>query len=110
MKKTFIALTVASLAAINIMAADVALSPRAADREIHTASGPNNDPNLATARPLNVSPRVQDSQIRTAAGTDTTVAPSLQCARMMTGSPKEISACADHPGAAMPCCSVAATK
>lgn len=105
-----IASAVATLTSVNLLAADVALSPRAADHQSHIIAGTNNDPNLAAANPLPVSPRLLERQAKTVGGVDTTVTPSLMCARQMTGSPKMISACADHPGAPMPCCSVAGSK
>lgn len=109
-RNLLITVGVAAVATVNLMAADVALSPRAADHQTKTIAGTNNDPNLAAGRSISISPRSLDRQVRTVAGTDTTVSPSLMCVRTMTGSPKDISACADHPGAPMPCCSVAASK
>jgi hypothetical protein len=103
-------LGVAALATVNVMAADALLSPRAAEQQIRIVPGTSQDPNLAAARPTAVSPRVLDNQTRTASGKNDPVTPGLVCTRNMTGTPKEISACADHPGAPMPCCSVAATK
>jgi hypothetical protein len=105
-----ITLSVAALAAVNVMATEALLSPRASEQQIRIAPGTNNDPNLAAARPTSVSPRVLDNQVKTVASKSDPVTPALDCARHMTGSPKIISACADHPGAPMPCCSVAAAK
>jgi len=109
-RSLFITIGVAALATVNVLAADVALSPRASDRQTHIISGTNNDPNLATANGAPISPRLLDRRAKTVAGEDKTVSPSLMCTRMMTGSPKQISACADHPGAPMACCAVAASK
>ena len=106
-RNLIITLSVTVLAAVNVMAADALLSPRAADQQIKTAAAPNNDPNLAAIHLSPSSPRATDNQIKTVAGKDDAVTPSLKCARYMNGTPKAISGCADHPGASMPCCSVA---
>ena len=105
-----ITLSVAVVATINVMASDAFLSPRAAEQQIKTAQGINADPNLAATAVTSASPRVLDNRIKTVAGTSDAVSPALNCTRYMTGTPKQISACADHPGASMPCCSVASTK
>jgi len=100
---------VTALTTVNLLAADAALSPRASEHQTKIVSGNSTDPNLTAANPLPASPRLLDSQAKTAAGKDTTMTPS--CARNMAGSsPKTVGACAEHPGAAMPCCSVAASK
>jgi hypothetical protein len=102
-----------ALAAItfNLNAADALLSPRAAEQQITHVSGTNNDPNLAANRNFAVSPRVLDNRIKKVAGFANDFNPSAACVRNMTGSsPKAISACADHPGAPMPCCAVATAK
>ena len=101
---------VAVLVTVNLMAADVALSPRAADHQPHIIAGTNNDPNLAAANPTSMSPRLLERQAKTVPGESTTVSPSFLCTRRMAGSPKIVGACADHPGAPMACCSVAASK
>jgi hypothetical protein len=98
---------VTALATVNLLAADVALSPRASDHQTKIVSGANTDPNLTAANPLPASPRFLDSEVKTVAGKDTTVAPS--CAQM-NGSPKDIGVCAEHPGASMPCCGGGAAK
>jgi hypothetical protein len=105
-----ITLGVAALATMNVMASNALLSPRAAEQQVKTATGFNTDPNLAANRPISVSPRVLDNQIKTVAGVDGAVNPTMNCTRYMGGTPKMISACADHPGAPMPCCSVASMK
>jgi hypothetical protein len=105
-----ITLSVAALATVNVMATDALLSPRAAEQQIKMASGFNTDPDLTASRPTSVSPRLFDNQIKTVAGKSSVVSPTLNCVRYMTGTPKQISACADHPGAPMPCCSVASMK
>src|SRR5438874_729366 len=109
-RNVLITLSVAALAAVNVMAADALLSPRAKDNQTKIVAGTNNDPNLAVVNGSAASPRLLDNHIKTVAGTSSDFNPSLECTRQMTGSPKEIGACADHPGAAMSCCSVAATK
>jgi hypothetical protein len=101
---------VAALATINVMASDALLSPRAAENQIKIISSVNSDPNLAATGLTAASPRALDNQLKTVAGKSAAVSPSLQCARQMAGTPKTISACADHPGAPMSCCSVAAAK
>src|SRR5436190_1019467 len=100
-RNLLITLSVAALATVNVLAADALLSPRAADNQIKTVGGPNNDPNLAVVNRSATSPRLLDNQIKSVAGTKSDFNPSLECTRQMTGSPKEIGACADHPGAPM---------
>ena len=109
-RNLLITLSVAVVATINVMASDAFLSPRAAEQQIKTASGINADPNLAATGVTSASPRLLDNKVKTVAGVDNTVSPAMNCTRYMTGTPKQISACADHPGAPMPCCSVASTK
>ena len=109
-RNLLITLSVTALATINVLASDALLSPRAAENQIKISSATNNDPNLAAARWNSASPRVLDNRIKTVAGNSSGVSPSLECVRYMSGTPKIISACADHPGAPMPCCSVAAAK
>ena len=99
---------VTALATVNLLAADVALSPRASEHQSRIDSGTTTDPDRTAANPLPASPRFLDNQTMTVVGKDTTVTPS--CSRDMNGTPKEIGVCAEHPGAAMPCCSGAATK
>jgi hypothetical protein len=103
-----IALGVAAFATLNVMAADALLSPRAADNQIKIVAGVNNDPNLTATGLTSASPRLIDNRVTTVAGTSTAVTPT--CTRKMAGTPKMIGACADHPGAPMSCCSVAAGK
>lgn len=99
---------VSALATVNLLAADVALSPRASDHQSRIVSGSNNDPNLTSANTVPASPRLLENQIKT---TSVTTAEAPSCVKNMAGSnPKTIAACAEHPGAAMPCCSVAASK
>jgi len=93
-----------------VLASDALLSPRAAENQIKIIPTTNTDPNLAAARTSSASPRVLDNQVKIVAGKSSAVSPSLDCVRYMSGTPKMISACADHPGAPMPCCSVAAAK
>ena len=105
-----ITLGAAAFATFNVMAADALLSPRAAENQTKIIAGVNSDPNLAATGPVSASPRVIDNRVKTVPGTSTAVSPSLTCTRKMAGSPKIVGACADHPGAPMSCCSVAAGK
>lgn len=109
-RNLFITLGVAVMATVNVMAAEVALSPRASDHQAKIVSGTNTDPDLTAAVPRAISPRLAENRIKIVDGKDTTVSPSFLCVQRMSGTPKMVSACADHPGAAMPCCSVAANK
>jgi hypothetical protein len=109
-RKLLIILGVTATATVNLMATDAYLSPRAAGNQINIVSGTNTDPNLAAVSRGAVSPRLAESQIQVVAGKDATLNPSRLCTLEMTGSPKDIAACAAHPGAAMPCCAIAATK
>jgi hypothetical protein len=107
--KTLIPLTFAAVAltafSLNVSASDALLTPRAKDTQTKIVAGANNDANLVANRNTSVTPRLLDTQTKKAAGTSQEETnPSLMCARHMTGTPKQISECADHPGAAMPCC------
>lgn len=103
-----IALSVATLAAMNVVASDAMLSPRAADNRISKTTGFNNDPNFTGNGPTAVTPHVQDTQIKTVPGKSDKVTPAVNFTRKMNGSPKAIGACVDHPGAPMSCCSAPA--
>lgn len=109
-RNLLITLSVAALATINVMASDAFLSPRAAESQIKILSTANTDPNLTATGVTSVSPRLLENQTKTVAGKSDAMTPSLMCARQMGGTPKMIGACADHPGAPMSCCSVAAAK
>jgi hypothetical protein len=109
-RKLLITLSVTVLATVNVFAADALLSPRAAENQIKIVPATNTDPNLTAAWSSSASPRVLDNEIKTVAGKSTAVTPSFNCARYMSGTPKAIGACADHPGAPMPCCPVAVAK
>lgn len=110
-KALFVTAIAAGFALANpAIAGEKILSPRAADTQIKTVSGENNDPNLTASSPTFATPRATGNEIKTAAGTANDSNPALDCGRKMTASPKAIGACAEHPGAAMPCCSVAETK
>ena len=109
-RNLLIALSVAAMATVNVLASEALLSPRASDHQSKIVSGVNSDPNLAAPGLVSVSPRANDNQIKTVSGKSTGESPSMSCVRHMSGSPKMISQCADHPGAAMSCCSVAPTK
>jgi hypothetical protein len=101
-------LGVAALTTItfNAIAGDALLSPRAAGNQISRVAGVNNDANLVSADHYTVSPRVAGNQIAKVAGTNNG-ATAVTC-NNMAGTPKAIAACAEHPGASMPCCKVAA--
>lgn len=101
-RNLIITLTITALAAANVFAAEVALSPRAKEAVTKTAPGTNTDPNQTEYRGSAVAPRTLENQAKAAGQCDT--ASSLKCMRNMAGSPKVVGACADHPGAAMPCC------
>ena len=103
-------LSVAALTTVNVMAADVLLTPHASAAQTRIAATSTVDPNLAAPGLMSASPRILDSKVKTVAGKSDTVTPSMQCTRHMAGTPKSIGACADHPGAPMSCCSVAEKK
>ena len=98
----------AVLAAItsNVSASDALLTPRAAGNQIKVAPGVTAAQPAFTAQV--VSPRALGNQTKTAADADSGTAPATICVKMMTGSPKTIQACADHP-ATMPGCNVVTT-
>jgi hypothetical protein len=109
-RNLLLTLTVAALASINVMATDALLSPRAAANQTKVVAVANNDPNLAAPGLASASPRLVDHQSKVVAGKSTGTSPSAACMRNMSGTPKMIGACADHPGAPMSCCSVAGAK
>jgi hypothetical protein len=109
-RNLLITLTVTALATINVMAADALLSPRASEHQSKIVPAVITDPNLAAPGLASVSPRLLDNQPKAAVGISTGTSPSAACVRNMAGTPKMISACADHPGAPMSCCSVAGAK
>jgi hypothetical protein len=109
-RKFVIILSVATLAALNVIAADAVLSPRAADNQTRKNAGFNNDPNFTATGPTAVTPRVVDNQIKTVAGKSDKVTPSTTFTRKKNGSPKSIGACADQPGSSMSCCSAPEVK
>jgi hypothetical protein len=90
---------------INATASDALLSPRAAGNQIKTVASAANDVNLAAANATTISPRAAGNQLRTTAGTSNDVNPVIACAKNMSGSPKAIQACVEHPGT-MPGCSM----
>ena len=99
-------ISAAALAAITINANAGAayLTPRAAGNQIKHVSGIANDPNLVnTTGIVVVSPRAQGNQIKTVASGANEVTPAMACVSMMSGNPKSIQACAEHPGT-MPGC------
>lgn len=109
-RNLLITLTVAALATANVMAVEPLLSPRASNQQSKIVSGVNEDPNLAAPGLASASPHLVDSQTKTVAGKNTGESPSVKCVRHMSGTPKMIGACAEHPCAQMPCCSVADSK
>jgi hypothetical protein len=104
-----ITLGVAAMASLNVVAGGL-LSPKAADTQSKTIAGYNSDPSLTATGLPSAPPRVVESQSKIVPGKSAEVTPSLVCVRKMSGSPKMIGACADHPGGAMSCCSGATTK
>jgi hypothetical protein len=92
------------------MAGELALSPRAADHQTKTVPGTNTDPNLTSAIPRGISPRLAESKVTNVSGKETSTSPAMICSKKMSGTPKMVSACAEHATADMPCCSVAANK
>lgn len=106
-KNILIAIGAVTLAAItmNATAAEPLLSPRAAGNQIKHVTGTNNDPNLLAVNNGGalLSPRAASNQIKTVSGVANDVNPALVCRNTMTGSPKAIQACTDHPGT-MPAC------
>jgi hypothetical protein len=109
-RNLLITLGVAALTTANVMAGDLALSPRASDHQANTIPGTNTDPNLTAAIPRGISPRLAESKVTIVSGKETKTSPALLCSQKMSGTPKMVNACAEHPGADMPCCSVAANK
>jgi hypothetical protein len=107
--KTRILLTTigaAALTAITFNANADLLSPRAAGNQIKHFAGTYNDTDLvAVDQGLALPPRPSGNQIATAAGTNGGVSPASACVKNMSGSPKAIQACAEHP-ATMPGCNV----
>ena len=106
--KTRILLTTigAALTAITFNANADLLSPRAAGNQVKHFSGTYNDPDLAAVdQGLALPPRPLGSQIATTAGKNDGVSPVGACVKNMSGSPKAIQACAEHP-ATMPGCNV----
>jgi hypothetical protein len=107
--KTRILLTAigaAALTAITFNANADLLSPRAAGNQIGHFAGTYNDPDLAAVdQGLAPAPRAAGNQIATTAGTNGGVSAAIACVNSMSGSPKTIQACAEHP-ATMPGCNV----
>jgi hypothetical protein len=111
--KTLNLLTLAGVAlvaaALNVSAAD-ALTPRAKENQLKAIKGTDASPNLAApGQNFAATPRSVENRITTVAATGTDADPAI-CAKHMTATPKEVAECASHPGAAMPCCTVAVTK
>ena len=87
--------------AFNVNADSTLLTPRALGNQIKAA------PEATTAQPAAVfqsgSPRAVGSQTRTVASVANEVTPAMACVSNMSGNPKTIQACAEHP-ATMPGC------
>jgi hypothetical protein len=95
--------------ALNVVAGDALLSPRAAGNQAKHISGVSADANLVSVDhyTVTVAPRAADNAISKVAGTTTgTVATCSE----MAGTPKAIAECASHPGAPMSCCNIASAK
>lgn len=106
MKARFLLLTIgAAMATVTFSASasDALLSPRAAGNQIKQVSGLVNDSTFAGTTAIAVAPRVAGNQIAKVSGTNSEVTPAAACARNMSGSPKTLQACTEHPGA-MPGC------
>src|ERR1700690_998872 len=89
---------------LNVNASDALLSPRAAGNQIKAVPAVAADGiYVAANQDSTVSPRVLGNQIKTVAGVANDANPAMACASGMTGSPKAIQACAEHP-ATMPGC------
>ena len=94
---------------LNVNASETLLSPRDAGNQIKHVAGIANDPNLInTTGIVIVSPRAAGNQATTVAGSNTEQTPAMACARIMSGNPKTVQACAEHPGTMPGCNTVAA--
>ena len=106
---TIAAATLATIT-LNANASDVYLSPRAAGNQIKHVSGIANDPNLVnTTGIVIVAPRAAGNQATAVAGIKTETTPAMACVKTMSGSPKTVQACAEHPGTMPGCNAVAVT-
>jgi hypothetical protein len=88
-------------------ATDALLSPRAAGNQIKVVNSSVETPSVTVtyvtpASPALLSPRAQASQITIVKGVVNERNPYLECRNTMTGSPKAVGACSEHP--AMPGC------
>jgi hypothetical protein len=88
-------------------AGDLFLSPRAKDNQIKPVDSSTAAPTIAAnyVTPQStglLSPRATGNQIQVVKGTNNDFNPALACRRMMSGSPKDVAACADNPN--MPGC------
>lgn len=108
-KNILMTIGAAAVAAItlNATASSALLSPRAAGNQIKIVASAANDPDLvAVDQGLAASPRTAGNQITTVASTSNDMNPAAACADSMSGSPKTIQACAEHPGSMLGCTSV----
>lgn len=108
-RNLLIALTVASMATLNVLAADTLLSPKAAGQS-KPVSGYNADPDFAATGLQSAPPRVVESQIKIVPGKSHEVTQSLICSRRMSGSPKMVAECAQQSCGTMSCCAPASAK
>ena len=112
MKTRILLTTVAAVAfaaiSINVSAGEALLTPRAAGNQIKIVSG------IAAAQPAPVtqstSPRALGNQTATVAGVANEVTFTVACVSNMSGNPKTIQACAEHPGTMPGCNPVAMTR
>jgi hypothetical protein len=105
MKMQILLTTIAAAAlatiALDANAGTALLSPRAAGNQIKVAPGVT----VAQSAPAiqSGSPRTFGNQIAAVAGVANEVTPAMACVSNMSGNPKTIQACAEHP-ATMPGC------
>ncbi|HTY87028.1 MAG TPA: hypothetical protein VMB80_06155 [Candidatus Acidoferrum sp.] len=85
-------------------AGEALLTPRAAGNQIKNVPAEAMGATVFTAQL--VAPRALGNQTKNVAGTSIETTPATACVKRMTGSPKAIQACSDHP-ATMPGCNVA---
>ena len=96
-------ISAAALAAItiNVSAREALPTPRAAGNQTKVVPG------ITAAQPAlvaqSISPRALGNQTKTVASVANEVTPAMACVSNMSGNPKTIQACAEHPGT-MPGC------
>jgi len=104
-----LSVTTAALATINATAGDALLSPRAQDNQIRSVPAIAADTATVTAQSY-IMPRVTENRRAPRPENRPETNPAMLCSRNMVASPKAITACAEHPGAPMPCCGIASSK